>query len=115
MEERSVFIRLAPIVLGRETIPITDLIGTGKSQLTFDSVETGRACEYSGEDADVAFRLCAPLPAQATYDQMLAIVFKPPVRPPSMSSSSSPTSQPAVSGPRPTASATYTASTALLA
>lgn len=37
--------------------PISDLIGTGKNQITFDLVEVERACFYSGEDAWVAFRL----------------------------------------------------------
>ncbi len=48
---------LAREILGRDTIPITDLIGTGRDQLTFDSVDTGKACEYSGEDADVTWQL----------------------------------------------------------
>ncbi len=38
-------------------IPITDLIGAGKKQITFDQVELGQAAEYAAEDADVAGQL----------------------------------------------------------
>ncbi len=37
--------------------PISDLIGTGKNQITFDLVEVEKACFYSSEDAWSAFRL----------------------------------------------------------
>ncbi len=37
--------------------PITDLIGSGKSQRTFDSVTVADATYYSCEDADYTFRL----------------------------------------------------------
>src|SRR5205085_4175282 len=45
--------------LRHQVIPITDLIGKrGKGQLRMDQVPTARVAEYSGEDADVAWRLC---------------------------------------------------------
>lgn len=37
--------------------PISELIGTGKNQITFDLVEAEKACFYSAEDAWSAFRL----------------------------------------------------------
>jgi DNA polymerase-1 len=43
--------------LGYEPIPISDLIGKGKKQITFDQVETSAACEYAAEDADVTWQL----------------------------------------------------------
>ncbi|MHC4926153.1 MAG: DNA polymerase I, partial [Planctomycetota bacterium] len=43
--------------LGIEPIPISNLIGKGKNQLTFDMVDTAAACEYAAEDADITFRL----------------------------------------------------------
>jgi len=53
---------LANRYLDHQVIPITDLIGKkGKSQLRMDQVSTARVAEYSGEDADVAWRLCARL------------------------------------------------------
>ena len=33
-------------------IPISDLIGSGKKQITFDQVDPDQAAEYSAEDAD---------------------------------------------------------------
>jgi DNA polymerase-1 len=45
--------------LNHQVIPITDLIGKkGKNQLRMDQVPTARVAEYSGEDADMAWRLC---------------------------------------------------------
>jgi DNA polymerase-1 len=40
-----------------EMIPIKNLIGVGKKQVTFDLVPTGQACEYAAEDANITFRL----------------------------------------------------------
>jgi DNA polymerase-1 len=48
---------LAEIYLEHKMIPITDLIGTGKKQISFAEVEIDQASEYSCEDADVTFRL----------------------------------------------------------
>ncbi len=51
---------LAKKWLGHDAILFEDVVGKGRGQLTFDQVEVERARDYSGEDADVAFRL-APL------------------------------------------------------
>jgi DNA polymerase-1 len=48
---------LAKNLLGHEMIPITDLIGKGKDQLTMDQVDTRQVCEYAAEDADYTWRL----------------------------------------------------------
>jgi DNA polymerase-1 len=49
---------LANRYLNHQVIPITDLIGKkGKNQLRLDQVTTARVAEYSGEDADLAWRL----------------------------------------------------------
>ena len=45
-------------------IPIADLIGKNSQQLRLDQVSTARVAEYSGEDADAAWRLCGMLEAQ---------------------------------------------------
>src|SRR5829696_6695134 len=42
-------------------IPTTDLIGTGRNQVTMDKVPVELVAEYACEDADVTFRLKAPL------------------------------------------------------
>jgi DNA polymerase-1 len=55
---------LARTHLQHEVIPITDLIGKGKKQLCMDQVPPADVAIYSGEDADVAWRLCAVLEPQ---------------------------------------------------
>jgi DNA polymerase-1 len=55
---------LALRYFNHRAIPITDLIGKkakNKPQLRMDEVATERVAEYSGEDADTAWRLCARL------------------------------------------------------
>jgi len=48
---------LALDFLNYESIPIVSLLGKGKNQLTFDLVDLDAACEYSGEDADITYRM----------------------------------------------------------
>ncbi len=48
---------LARAYLGYRTIPITDVIGTGKSQVSMRDVAPEAVRAYACEDADVAFRL----------------------------------------------------------
>ncbi|MDO5614199.1 MAG: DNA polymerase I [Paracoccus sp. (in: a-proteobacteria)] len=48
---------LAERYLGHRPIPIKDLIGSGKSQITFAQVTIDRAAPYAAEDADVTLRL----------------------------------------------------------
>jgi len=43
--------------LGVEMIPISDLIGKGKSEVTFDKCLIEDATTYAGEDADMSWRL----------------------------------------------------------
>ncbi|MBM4402765.1 MAG: DNA polymerase I, partial [Candidatus Cloacimonetes bacterium] len=43
--------------LSHAMIPISDLIGKGKNQLTFDLVDVQAACRYSAEDAWAVWRL----------------------------------------------------------
>jgi DNA polymerase-1 len=48
---------LAERYLGHATMPIKELIGSGKSQITFDRVAIEKAARYAAEDADVTLRL----------------------------------------------------------
>ncbi|MEE2948927.1 MAG: DNA polymerase I [Chloroflexota bacterium] len=48
---------LALDVLGQEMTPITDLIGTGRKQLSFDQVDISKAGPYAAADADMTGRL----------------------------------------------------------
>jgi DNA polymerase-1 len=50
--------------LGVEMTPITDLIGTGKSQITMDRVPIVQAAPYAAADADMTLRLVEPLTAE---------------------------------------------------
>ena len=48
---------LSKIHLDHQTISYKDLVGTGKKQITFDSVDIDKAKDYAAEDADVTYRL----------------------------------------------------------
>ena len=48
---------LAERYLGHKCIPIKELIGSGKSQITFAQVPIDKATPYAAEDADVTLRL----------------------------------------------------------
>ncbi|MFG0258760.1 MAG: DNA polymerase, partial [Phycisphaerales bacterium JB041] len=52
---------LAMALLERRNIPISELIGSGKKQKTFDTVPLDRATPYAAEDADVTLQLSARL------------------------------------------------------
>ena len=43
--------------LGHEPIPIKSLLGSGRSQITFDRVPIDEAVKYAAEDADITLRL----------------------------------------------------------
>jgi DNA polymerase-1 len=46
---------------GHQMIPITELIGKGKAQISLDQVATDKVCEYAAEDADYTWRLAEVL------------------------------------------------------
>ncbi len=48
---------LAETYLGHICLPIKELIGSGKAQITFDRVALDKAAGYGAEDADVTWRL----------------------------------------------------------
>ena len=49
-----------------QMIPISDLIGKGKNQITINQVDTKLVCEYAAEDADFTWRLFETLAPQMT-------------------------------------------------
>jgi DNA polymerase-1 len=64
--------------LDHQVIPITDLIGKKgrkQPQLRMDQVPTERVAEYSGEDADVAWRLAGILEAQLDKVPELRLLY----------------------------------------
>lgn len=48
---------LADLHLGHQCIAFKDVVGTGKSQITFDQVPLEKATDYAAEDADITGRL----------------------------------------------------------
>ncbi len=61
---------LAADLLGIRKIATHELIGSGKSQTTFDQLPTDRVCEYAAEDADVAWQLRGVLGARLTDPEL---------------------------------------------
>ena len=62
--------------LNYECVPIKDLIGKGKNQLTFDMVATEPACEYAAEDADITWQLYEYLKASLEKEPDLYRLFE---------------------------------------
>lgn len=48
---------LSETYLGHAPIPIKQLLGSGKSAITFDQVDLAEAAKYAAEDADITLRL----------------------------------------------------------
>jgi DNA polymerase-1 len=67
---------MAKDYLNYEPIPISELIGKGKNQITFDRVDTAAACEYSAEDADVTYQLWQYLSARLDAQPSLKKLFE---------------------------------------
>jgi DNA polymerase-1 len=66
---------LALDFLRHECIPIVSLIGKGRNQLTFDLVDLAAACEYSGEDADITYRMYRLFEEQLDREPQLKRLF----------------------------------------
>jgi DNA polymerase-1 len=64
---------LAQKYLSHKPIPIKELLGSGKSQITFDQVPIEKATEYAAEDADVTLRLYKHLRPRLVTDHMVAV------------------------------------------
>jgi DNA polymerase-1 len=62
--------------LGYRPVPISDLIGKGKNQSTFDMVDTVSACDYAAEDADITFQLYQYLSAKLDKEPKLKKLFE---------------------------------------
>jgi len=67
---------MAADFLNYQDIPIHDLIGKGKKQMSFEMVDTATACEYSGEDADVTFQLYRYLSEKLETEPKLKKLFE---------------------------------------
>ncbi len=67
---------MAADFLHYQDIPISDLIGKGKNQATFDIVDTESACDYSCEDADITFQLYQYLNGRLEKEPKLKQLFE---------------------------------------
>jgi len=61
--------------LNYRSTPISNLIGKGKKQMTFDMVDTASASEYSAEDADFTFQLYIYLEQRLEQQPLLKRLF----------------------------------------
>ena len=59
--------------LGHTPIPIKELLGSGKSMITFDRVQIDKATRYAAEDADVTLRLWQLLKPRLHLDQVTTV------------------------------------------
>src|SRR5690606_16922552 len=64
---------LSETYLGHRATPIKTLIGSGKSQITFDQVPIEQAAPYAAEDADVTWRLWAVLKPQLPFARVTRV------------------------------------------
>ena len=62
--------------LNYQDIPISDLIGKGKNQMSFEMVDTASACDYSCEDADITFQLHQYLSSKLAKEPKLKQLFE---------------------------------------
>ena len=59
--------------LGHVCIPFKEVVGTGKSALTFDQVPIPKASEYAAEDADITLRLWLLLKPRLSGESMATV------------------------------------------
>jgi len=64
---------LAMLHFDHQTIKFKDVVGTGKSQVTFDQVPLDKALTYAAEDADITGRLHARLKPRLVHEHMVTV------------------------------------------
>ena len=64
---------LSELYLGHKPISIKELLGTGKSQITFDQVPLEKATPYAAEDADITFRLWQMMRPELVKDRLVSV------------------------------------------
>ena len=63
---------LAKIHFSRETIKFKDVVGVGKSQITFDYVDIETATKYAAEDAEITLKLFLKLRKKLIVEKNLS-------------------------------------------
>ncbi|MCX5688279.1 MAG: DNA polymerase, partial [Planctomycetota bacterium] len=66
---------VALALLGRTNISLSQLLGSGKEQRTFDTVSLEQATQYAAEDADVALRLREVMMPQIEQDSLASLLY----------------------------------------
>ena len=64
---------LSELYLGHKPISIKELLGTGKSQITFDQVPLEKAAPYAAEDADITLRLWQMMRSELVKDRVVSV------------------------------------------
>ncbi|ERL46737.1 membrane lipoprotein [Candidatus Micropelagos thuwalensis] len=64
---------LSELYLGHKPISIKELLGTGKSQITFDQVPLEKATPYAAEDADITLRLWQMMRPELVKDRVVSV------------------------------------------
>ncbi len=64
---------LALLHFDHQAIKFKDVVGTGKSQITFDQVPLEKALDYAAEDADITGRLHALLKPRLVHEHMVTV------------------------------------------
>jgi len=59
--------------LDHTPIPTKELLGSGKSMITFDKVELGKAIKYAAEDADITLRLWQEFKPKLHVEQVTTV------------------------------------------
>ncbi len=65
---------LAKRWLGHQNISITELIGTGKNQITMDQVPVARVATYACEDVDVPYRLHEQMRERLERERLMSVM-----------------------------------------
>lgn len=66
---------LSFVYFNHTTLKYKDLVGSGKSEITFDYVPLDRACQYAAEDADFTLRLHEVL-KQRLIEERLSTIYE---------------------------------------
>jgi DNA polymerase-1 len=64
---------LARLHLGYQTIKYKDVVGSGKSEISFAEVPLDKALDYAAEDADVTFRLWQLLKPRLPHEKLTTV------------------------------------------
>lgn len=62
--------------LSYKTIAISELIGSGRNQITMDQVDVSKICQYACQDADITFRLADVMEPLLQKEAMLHLLHQ---------------------------------------